>query len=274
MSTAPRAPRPKQTYRCKNAGCRSGGSFQDDVEEVWRRKNQSLPTNCHDCREVRKGFTDEDVSCTACGASRRIPRGVKLMHYRNEGPWQAPTYCRRCTEDPDWRRRAERRRRTTSWKPQPDRELQLARSRFVAKADQRVLDMEMDRHGGQPTLVQRISIPTTPSGWQAVPHSRDGNRWNHTFDRPGGGGHATQLRQAFGVSTDIAVLNHLVQLAATTDTSQTIQFRQRDGRIVKYDMSHKVQLVMTREGIPVTAFPRSSYSVAEQIRCGRWQPAR
>ncbi len=266
--------RESQSYSCKNKGCPSGGRFEGAPIAWFRERGLSEPSNCPSCKAWKSAQTDEEIRCSACGNARRIPAGVKVMFHRHEGIWQTPSYCRPCESDPERRERAARRNRLRARRPRRDPRRLAARAQSAVARDVALISAAMSVHGGLPTRVASYSIPATPQGWQRLPHGAHGNRWNHTFYRSDGQGHARDLRQAFAVATDEQTVGALASLAARTNTSTTIQFAQVNGNIVKYDTETLVTLVISSEGKVVTAFPQSGAQVAARLSDGRWSPAR
>lgn len=91
------------TYVCISKGCQHGGVFSMDAkEEEWHMDRFGhLPKACKGCRNWRKAQTDYTYSCAACYAKRTVPKTKIIGHHKYVGPWESPTLCRLCQNDPD-----------------------------------------------------------------------------------------------------------------------------------------------------------------------------
>lgn len=280
--------RPSHTYVCRNSGCQGDRNFEDAPPEWYQEKGISTPTNCKPCRAWLAVQVDEDVSCNACAHSWRIPQGVKIMHHRNEGVWQRPSYCNRCLDDPDWRRRAEARIR--------QRQIRVDQAPYVvqrtAGADARTLiqrlEEELQAKGVVATRATKLAIASDLGSYKSARSRRaDGlteSRLEHIFSLEEDGGHFGSLSIAAGVQSVDDVVDYLsilayndnpnevFEFASTSPPNTVVKVDRRTGVFVAIDLaSHTIggaQVMMPR-----TAFrPDRDDGLSKEVRRGRWIP--
>lgn len=285
------------TYDCRNRGCQGGGTFDAAPPSWFEERGLSNPTNCPSCRAWKNEQADEDVSCSACGFRWRVPKAVKVMVHTNEGPWTRPSLCTRCSADPAWRRRAERRRQRVRIRRTKDGDRRglsvLDRSASLVAE----LEGALAAKGVTTTRTTRVVIPSDIKSYQGVTRTvksyqsftkTDGKYetlYEHILFREQSGGHFDGLAAAFRVAADVEVVYKLAALANNVNSDEAFQFESGSPThtLVKVDrqtgvfvsIATRPRMIGNRQVVvPRTAFlPDKPSYLAKQVQSGRWRPA-
>lgn len=255
-------PKPSHTYQCRNRGCQSGGSFEAAPPPWWRETGLSEPSNCPSCREWKKSQADDDVSCEACGFTRRIPAGVKIMFHTNEGVWNPPAHCKRCTEDPEWRRRAEARARRLAARPKRSSRIQRVLPEATATAQLSRLDqiMRETQLSGIPKYA--LEIATSVDVYRRVKVGTE-TKHQHLLAPEARGGHRDSLMAASGGTSDGELVAYMSWLAHNTNHDDVYEFREASTTIAKVDRKTGFMLALQTTPIQCNGvsvlMPRTGY---------------
>lgn len=273
---------PGSTYQCRNKGCSGDRSFEAAPPSWFAERGLSEPSNCPVCKDWKNAQTDEDVACSACQFQWRVPSGVKIMFHKTEGAWDAPSYCRRCEDDPDWRRRAENReKRRRAPNRESERKYRETEERGSTDLIER-LDLAL---GGRSTSVNPVSLPAKLSEYQGLVTLGKSKEtlFEHILFPEEAGGHFASLSAAFGVNSHQAVIDGLAQLAQNENHEEVSEFSQGKGTTVKVDRRTGVFVAIanqprtigsTQVVTPRTAFrPSSETYFADKVAKGKWEPS-
>lgn len=218
------------TFKCHDAGCMSGGSFEaDPEEEVFFRKHDLIwpPRACPACRAWKKSQSPSQINCELCGRARLIGTNEKIMHHRRIGPWTPPTVCNPCERDPG----------------RAARKLDEAEGRAAARgktADVFYGRLEQTLRENRLTVGLTSITPLKLSDDLSTYHSRRPGRdtlYEHVFES-----HGDELIAALGLEVrsdentlfdptqiDREILGHLCAIVASPDNTRVAEFRQIAG---------------------------------------------
>lgn len=272
-------PRETYTYKCKNRGCTSSGTFEGAPPEWWTAKGLSEPSNCPECRDWKKSQGDERLTCQGCEAVKNVSARFKITHFTKVGPWNADKFlCRTCIDNPGMVfgiLRHKEYKKTGKDFFSTGKKLPTGSFSKPVKYWGIDIEKELELLAGSPyTEANPVEVPTDPEYYLSLPDYTHGNALAHIIE-----GHGEDLAAVFGSSTPQSILHNLHQIVTSSNPDHIVEFVQpADGRVVKFDKTKGITVVLKPNEAPppeqriLTAYPCKPSYVVGKLTEGLWQP--